>query len=626
MNWIDDKYKEKLGNKKFPDSLKEAGWAKAEKLLDKEMPVSSGGGMGITGKYLIALLAIVAIPAAVWYFSQTSELPADGKTNTDPALITNDDPGILDQKLDAPIVQDGNTLKLDDDADLAIEIEQTKGEVNQEPIGASPNKNKVSVQSEQSSGDLVPSTQTPSIVDDPAIAIQASSKNTEQNNGTVGSLTDTRDGESSLQNDPNVSDLGSKNQSPDPIHKNSDPNPEENVLNNKQDKDASNGDGDTPTKDAAQPDPNESEPKEDADIKDSQSSELVDSQNPNPISDELGDDENLNSKENNPQVAEVSDANKTKDEAPKDPNEPENTGDEKPQANESDVTNKDDDSMSSNSVKKKRKEHLAFLDLPDEEAIADEYQFFSRERFSLSMWGGYTYTDKFLSASNFAYSDKRQAEEKAIWTTPTGVDLDYYLDGRWTLGIGFRWTEYGEDLQYSLVNRDTAWIDGRNNNPSNFSNVIAVDSSRIITGINQGHWNYVVVSQSTDSAVLQNNGRTSWQYVEIPLMLGYRFGQGSLRPWIKSGVSFGIPINTTFRYLNPEATQLNDLSLTHSKLVAPLQYNYLLDVGLDCYITRNFSIRLNATSSIQLNSSLRQSAIKQRYYRLGLGLGIAYNF
>ena len=629
MNWIDDKYKEKLGNKKFPDSLKEAGWAKAEKLLDKEMPIAPGGGISMTGKYLLALLAVVTIPSAIWYFSQSSELPADDAKST-PAVNAVDEQNNYDQNLNSLEIEEGDDLKLNDIGTITSTpggAEKGTEEISQEESHKLDNDNISSMAGTVSkSGE---NSELNSKVEEAITATSSNSKssdNTKGNNVTIDSQMSSDQSQGRAKSElPKVTvegQMDASTTSNTEVTSTSNNNNKTDSSNSEQDTDIQNGEESTKPGDLDQ------KVNED-DLGDANDGQVDDQSTDDPQADENNDmtnsadqsssSENKDSEE--PQENLIPEENQTV----LDENKP-NEEEEDSTSNEEAVNSPDEDADLTSAIKNKRKEHLAFLDLPNEASISDQYHFFSRERFSLSLWGGYTYTDKFLSASNANYTDKRQAEEKAIWTTPTGVDLDYFLNGRWTLGLGLRWTEYGEDLQYDINHRDTAWIDGRHNDPSNFSNVVAVDSARIITGINQGHWNYVVVTESVDSAVISNNGRTSWQYVEIPLMLGYRFGQGSFRPWIKSGVSFGIPISTNFRYLNPEATQLNDLSLTHSKLVAPLQYNYLLDVGVDCYLTRNFSIRLNATSSVQLNSSLRQSAIKQRYYRLGLGIGIAYNF
>ncbi len=277
-----------------------------------------------------------------------------------------------------------------------------------------------------------------------------------------------------------------------------------------------------------------------------------------------------------------------------------------------------------------RMAHLAFPNIAEADVLSsageeDKMGLFSRERFSVSLWGGYAFTGKLLESENTSYLEKRKAEEKEIWTIPTGVNLDYFLNSNWTLGLGIRWAEYGEELQYNFNRRDTAVVDGRYGSVNDYNNVVSVDSMRVITGIFQGYWNYNVVYDYRDTTLEKNNGRTSWNYVEIPLTLGYRFGKGRLKPWLRGGFSLGVPIQTSFRYIQAGS----NLSLSEeetSGLVAPLQYNALFSLGVDCYLSRSISLRLNGFGNMQLNSSLVQDGVRQRYYQLGISLEAAYNF
>ncbi|MGB0176075.1 MAG: outer membrane beta-barrel protein [Owenweeksia sp.] len=270
--------------------------------------------------------------------------------------------------------------------------------------------------------------------------------------------------------------------------------------------------------------------------------------------------------------------------------------------------------------------HLAFPDVIGEKFISpqedEKIDFFSRERFSVSLWGGYAYTGKLLEANNPEYLSKRSAEENPVWSIPTGVNLDYFLNSNWTFGLGIRWAEYGEDVQYDLSRRDTAIVDGRYSSVNEFPNIVSVDSMRVIDGMFQGHWEYTVVYDSRDTTAESYNGRTTWRYIEVPVTIGYRFGSGRLKPWIRGGVSFGVPVQTSFRYINPQAIY----ELQNKQQEAPLQYNGILNLGVDYYLARNFSLRLNGFGLIQLNPSLIQQGVRQRYYQVGVSLGAAYNF
>lgn len=581
MNWIDDKYKETLGNKKFPSNLKEAGWEKAQALLDSEFPVAKAAGGFIAGKYIIVAMALLIIPAAIWYFNSPTVLPAvsDSKPNeqVEPSLKNDPSNSISTIESESKSIKNAATINsLTDDglnSSSQEEIAFKEAENNSEavnPENQNPNAGLLS----GTNDDASPNPSSPEEPDTEADGNGIENPNTDRPALEGGDMPDLNSGKPKPTDDKtpgevNQNDHGNQDSKPDPFpgvekegtadKKPAEPDVKENDFQDKK-----------PLIDGGFEEQSKPDPNEDAAVVDDTASLAKEN-------DTIADKVN-----SNPDLAPL--------------------------------------------VNKTRKDHLAFADIPDLMAIGD-YQLFSRERFSISIWGGYSYVDKFLTADNQSYVEKRKNEEKAIWASSSGFKIDYFLNNHWTFGFGLGYSEYGEDLNYNISQRDTFKIDGRNSNPANFSNIIQLDSARIITGINQGHWNYNIVTEDIDSAVLQNNRRTTWQYVEIPFTVGYRFGKGRIKPWLKTGLSFGIPVNSSFRYLNTEATNLNEIRLSKSEWVAPIQYNYLFEAGLDCFITRNFSVRVNATSSFQLNSSFQQSSdISQRYYRLGLNIGLAYNF
>lgn len=604
MNWIDDKYKEKLGNKKFPDSLKEKGWNRAQKLLDEEMPVSAvaKGGWSL-GRYFMVAMVIIAIPTLWWFLGNDSTELASPSKGTE-------------IRIDAKEILDSENI-------VNQEIDSTPSKVGQITKGTNTNDEV----SNQYKGEVV--------VED---AISSEGQNNNRNTYTNDKITLDND-ETSERN----GDLGSKVES-DVVNttaKTVEPDVLDQSKDSDSDKLAGKSDGINDENSPSLTKINEEVISQIDDFAD----EKVDkggidqdrTSESNDVSEEVnnGTDESVeksptgNTKKNF-NVSEVE-----LDPAIANPSVSLEKGTkEKEKLNTSSNGSLDsppNTSLNENSTvttsKVKRKNHLAFIekDLPAAAEITEDYQLFSRERFSISLWGGYTYTDKFLAASNSQYVDVRETSETGIYTTPTGVNLDYFVDNNWTFGTGISWSEYGEDINYDLSRTDTARIDGRYTRPSDFSNVTYIDSTRIIDSINVGHWNYTLAYAYNDTLAAQNNGRTSWQYIEIPFTVGYRFGTGRIKPWIRTGFSLGIPSQTSFRYINPQATELNDESLKNT-LVAPIQYNYLLSVGIDCYLSRSISLRLNGISSVQLNSSLQQTTIKQRYYRIGASLGLAYNF
>ncbi|AEV32515.1 hypothetical protein Oweho_1525 [Owenweeksia hongkongensis DSM 17368] len=271
--------------------------------------------------------------------------------------------------------------------------------------------------------------------------------------------------------------------------------------------------------------------------------------------------------------------------------------------------------------------HLAFLEAEEDLPIPDLLTF-SKERFALSVWGGYLFTGNVLSGGNESDIDKRKAFEKPIYTTPTGVGLDYFVNKNWTVGVGLGWAEYGEDVDYTLYDVtssvETVAFDGRYDSPSNYPNIISIDSTRVIDTVNQGHWNYHLSYRNDDSTANSYSGRNTFRYIEVPLTVGYRFGTGRIKPWVKAGVIVGLPIQASYRY--PQFGTSTYTEGGSKASLSEIQYSGLLQVGADFYINRAISVRLNALGSYQINSMLTNDGVRQRYYRVGASVGVAYNF
>ncbi|WP_417611450.1 outer membrane beta-barrel protein [Owenweeksia hongkongensis] len=271
--------------------------------------------------------------------------------------------------------------------------------------------------------------------------------------------------------------------------------------------------------------------------------------------------------------------------------------------------------------------HLAFLEAEEDLPIPDLLTF-SKERFALSVWGGYLFTGNVLSGGNESDINKRKASEKPIYTTPTGVGLDYFVNKNWTVGVGLGWAEYGEDVDYTLYDVtssiETVAFDGRYDSPSNYPNIISIDSTRVIDTVNQGHWNYHLSYRNDDSTANSYSGRNTFRYIEVPLTVGYRFGTGRIKPWVKAGVIVGLPIQASYRY--PQFGTSTYTEGGSKASLSAIQYSGLLQVGADFYINRALSVRLNALGSYQINSMLANDGVRQRYYRVGASVGVAYNF
>jgi hypothetical protein len=269
--------------------------------------------------------------------------------------------------------------------------------------------------------------------------------------------------------------------------------------------------------------------------------------------------------------------------------------------------------------------NLSFSDLQGSlGADLSQYKLLSPKRMSVSLWAGYAFVGKTVNGGSDNYINIREEKEEAIWSVPTGFTFDYYLNSKWTLSIGAGFSEYGEDLRYEYEYEREGYVDGRYGDVKSYNTITRLDSVRVITGIYQGHWEYYFDYLETDTAVKNNNGSTQWSYVEIPILVGYRFGSKKLKPWLQLGVSAGIPYNSNFRYWSTSGDGLQSIQEKKSG-ISDFTISGLMYLGVDYYINKHFSIRLNGFGSYQLTPAYKFEDVEQRYYRVGATLGIAYN-
>lgn len=601
MNWIDEKYKELFGKRSFPESMKKEGWDKAQSMLDAEFPVQPTGTSATKVWHwgLGGIAAAAVIGSVLWLTLSVEEpLAVEGQLYSPRPVDVQQEveelepeaptlPGVSDEAIivaapekleNAPTEfteerENSGVSTSEKTAPVVLKTEQTQddkipGEITKEPFPSESlagSGNPVSFNSIESSTDDLSETATTAVGRETRGESAAGA-------GTPQLLKD----EDEASYDDNSVLAGSDERSSsqrDQVHDGSRDKP----GGKKAGEMASEIDIAAETSDGASV--------EDAPVANVQ------------------DDAPLISTKEKPAVKSVKDliADTTFAKA------------------ETDSETADELSAEAAAVDW----HLSFPIQPVPEKL--ELPGFAGKRFSISAFAGAHYVDKFLDAESELYLQKREEEEKPIWATATGVEIIYYLDGHWTFGTGFTYAGYGEELHYSFPTTDTTYLDGRYYDPHRYrSNLVGLDSVRIIDSINSGHWGYFAYYQRNDTAAEANNGPTNWTYLEIPVLFGYRFGNGAVKPWLRSGISLGLPIQTSYRYVNTSSLNLSEQEASQRHVA--LQWNYLVRLGIDWKLARHWSLQLNTAGSLQLNSVFRETDVRQRYYRVGGNLGVTYHF
>ncbi len=614
MNWIDKIFKDQLGSRKFPEELRNRGKADLEALLAKEMPVSGTSAAGKGAWFyggLSAIILAVAIPLGILYFQD------DKASNSENVATLNF--GRVDSLEDSFVVRNKsgssgswNSVSKDMEPEIAnFEESVTEGRLVEEAsnsagdIQQNASVANASVKSNTISNKKVTK---PVLANDHVIGDQsektenkatsiASSKPALNKTATIPSVgssakSEVQEDKIATKNSTDTETLASAGE----IEKAGEP---AEIVKSTKEEPAN-------TESAVPPAKGDEVIVVEIDTKNETSTPVATNS-----ADTKSETDNNSTVEEPKVVASADDA--SEEEADKTVKPEEQSTEEK-------------STLADNSAAKTGLANLAFSDWQKGTAQDfSQYKALSPKRMAVSLWGGYTYVGKTIIGGTQEYLNLRKEKEEAVWTTPTGLTFDYYLTNKWTLSIGAGFSEYGEVLNYDYEFERTGYEDGRVGSYRNYNNVRRLDSVRVITGMFQGHWDYYFDYTDVDTAIRNNNGPTSFSYVELPVMLGYRFGNLRLKPWVQMGVSVGIPYSQNFRYMSPSLDGLQTPEATRAS-AADIQFNGVMTLGVDYYLTRHISIRANIMGSYQLTPAFKFEGIEQRYYRVGGTVGVAYNF
>lgn len=600
MSWIDKKYREQLGNQKFPEDMKQQGWEAAQNLLDSHFPVgstpqappataTSGSAFHWIGIAAV-LTAIIAVPLFIW-----THKDADPKSDLIPESDSIEN---ISEEMRNSL---GQTPNIANDKESAFQPEDKVT-----PNSPQNNSQNVADVPDFSTSNVRTKTTARDTIDDiPEMDMQNVAGNDGLSKTTQpGSKLNSED--KTLLPPPVIveSSIGTE-ESTEGVESVLFPNVDETdkLLGNslsKVDEDKNEDLMEVPTiVENIKYDLREEKEKSIDPIKPEEiNSEVVDQ-----ISDE--------------ETTEIIVQNEFYDSLNTDEDQIVNI--ETPDLPE-------DDENAKTAVEVKTA-HLAFSNLEDFNWPTD-LKGLSRERFAVSLWGAYLHTAPIVKATDDEWQKLRREQSKSVNTIPTGAGVDYFLNSHWTVGVGIGISEYAEEVDYRFGNVkstfDSIFIDGRFDSPSNYNNIVAIDSMRIIDSINMGHWNYDIITRTDDSSGVSYNGRNTFRYIDIPLTLGYRMGRGKLKTWIQTGVILGIPMEMDYYY-----PQIRELEIVNSSSLAALnnlQYSGLLKLGFDYYLNRSLSLRADLMGSYMINNMFRNSDVEQRYYRYGMSLGLAYTF
>ena len=246
-------------------------------------------------------------------------------------------------------------------------------------------------------------------------------------------------------------------------------------------------------------------------------------------------------------------------------------------------------------------------------------------KWTFSVFGGPSLINKKLTGgSSDAYLAKRNNEETNIVSMSYGLRLNYNFSEKINISIGANSLIYGEDVNYSTI-YDTETSLSSVSKDSTYLDYVytAVQDSN-------GGWDTIlttIVVDTTfmaDTAIIEVNatdyaGKNRFTYLQIPVMIGYKFTFNKLSVNIRLGGSYGVLLKNSGSYVdnNVSNIELPNLRKTMINMVASTTIAYQLK-KMNVFVEPKF--RLNSGSIII------HPEFQQHYTSIGCNFGLSFDF
>jgi hypothetical protein len=231
------------------------------------------------------------------------------------------------------------------------------------------------------------------------------------------------------------------------------------------------------------------------------------------------------------------------------------------------------------------------------------------------------------------YADIRNASEKKINTMYFGINLTVEKKDL-MFQTGVEYNTIGELNNYEakskqwMKNDDEVW-DVYNKQIIKIDTVYhfgIVNYNQTIMNVNDSTLltksDSIFVYQ-TDNAIAKANTKTTINFLEIPLMMGYQFKFGKVAIAPLAGISVGYFTKTQGIYINKTITGIEEIN--DGNLMTTFNFNYQLKLQLAYNINDNFMLILTPQYRNNLFSvSPKSNGISTKYSTFGASFGLSY--
>lgn len=242
----------------------------------------------------------------------------------------------------------------------------------------------------------------------------------------------------------------------------------------------------------------------------------------------------------------------------------------------------------------------------------------SYHRFSVSMEVGYDVSWKQLSSDHQFedFKDYRAKNEKPVTNLSYGIKFNYQYKN-WVVGAGLDYTSVGEEINYDInetivdpnggyYDVDTVWA-------------IIYDLDDNLVPMIIGYDRTWVEEYKDINYGVSNTNR--YNYIEIPVSVGYRFAMRKFSICPTVGMSFGFLFSASGNlplYDSTNFGELNEKSGYLEKSIANMSFS----LGFEYSITPNYGVYIKPFYKQGLNSIYNNYPLSGIYRNAGVKFGI----
>ncbi len=238
--------------------------------------------------------------------------------------------------------------------------------------------------------------------------------------------------------------------------------------------------------------------------------------------------------------------------------------------------------------------------------------------FSVSIFMGPAYSQADISGHNPEYLSIRRDNEANHSSWTIGADIKLNLKN-WIITTGLNYSEYYQNRSYknsyleyspenSYYNYDTTWAWFFDPPDIGVPVVAGIDS------------NWVEVY---NDITIDNSGLNRLKYIEVPLLVGYRYNANLISIELNTGIYMGFLMYSSVKV--PDV--VNNDEIVNMRHTNKTMLSYTVNASVYFHVDRNISLFVSPYFKNNLNSVFNSNyPVKQRFNSYGLNFGVNFRF